>query len=592
MSRKWYNETLQREITIPDPVALEFVPDVKAPIYNEVDDKELIMQHLTNELSSPNFHLNEEIIELIRQTSYVSLWFFLKYIAGYSGPYADLTDHLHVDMCNYRQKMLTPGIKGAAFIPRSMYKTTIFSHGANAWELLRDPNLRIGMVGSVTTMAEQNMHQTQRTFDSNKLIEEIFPEYVPAKGLKGNIMQRRWNDVEMVMPNRTIDMPEPSIKCIGAMASAQGNHFDLMCADDLVGEKQLSSDHSSSEEMYKIGNWFLSNQDTLLVSPLTSRVFLSATRYSLDDAYEVIMENIKEQYGYWDEIMYDINEHGYWHVYYRMAIERDELIFPEKVDKEFLTRLKKVNPWSYFTQYLNNPHDAQAAEFSEYQVRKCWLDYSRTRGYSICFSKGRAPVELPLSQCEVIIGVDPAASEKRMSIRTSRSAVVVIARDRDDNRYYIDGSVGYYEPTKLLDEIFRLYKKYKQYVRMTAVEAAGAFKMFYSLLGIEQRRRGEYIGLRPIQALPDKDAKIRNFIQPLLDRGQVYVTGTIGEYIEEEIMTFPGGMKKDLLDAMEIGNRFSVKQFNEGELDEVEDDRELMYEKSNGNRNRNSVTGY
>ena len=589
MSRLWLNPTLNQEIEIPDKVPLEFVPHEDAKVFNEVEDKHKIMEHLASELTSENFHLNDELIELIKQTSKVSLWFFLKYIAGFSGPYADLTDHLHVDMCNYRQKMLTPGIKGAAFIPRSMYKTTIFSHGANAWELLRDPNLRIGMVGSVATMAEQNMHQTQRTFDSNPLMREIFPAYCPPRGLKNNIIQKRWNDVEMVMPNRTIDMPEASIKCIGAMASAQGNHFDLMCADDLVGEKQLSADHSSSDEMYKIGNWFLSNQDTLLVSPLTSRVFLSATRYSLDDAYEVIMENIKVKEGYWDEILYETNPEGYWHVYYRMAIEQDELIFPEKVNKEFLTRLKKVNPWSYYTQYLNNPHDAQVSEFSEYSTRPCFLDYSRTKGYTIVVSKGPKPVEIPLGTCEVIIGVDPAASEKRMSIRTSRSAIVVVARDSEDNRYYIDGSVGYYEPTKLLDEIFRLYTKYKSYIRMTAVEAAGAFKMFYSLVGVEQRRRGIYLGLRPISALPDKDAKIRNFIQPLLDRGQIYVNGTIGDYIDEEIMTFPGGMKKDLLDAMEIANRYSVKQFEDNEEEEP-DDQEL-YERARFD-GKNMTTGY
>ena len=588
--RKLYSEVQGKEIDIPDKVQLEFVPHKDAPIFSQDVDKLKILDDLVKEFKSENFHLNDEIIDLIKQTSKVSLWFFLKYIAGYSGPYADLTDHLHVDMCNFRQKMLTPGIKGAAFIPRSMYKTTIFSHGANAWELLRDPNLRIGMVGSVTTMAEQNMHQTQRTFDSNKLMKEIFPEYCPQRGVKNNILQKRWNDIEMVMPNRNLDMPEPSIKCIGAMASAQGNHFDLMCADDLVGEKQLSSDHSSSDEMYKIGNWFLANQDTLLVSPLTSRVFLSATRYALDDAYEVIMQNIFKEYGYWDEIGYKENPEGYWHVYYRMAVERDELIFPEKVNKEFLNRLKKVNPWSYFTQYLNNPHDAQMAEFSDYEVRECFLDYSSVHGYTIVDKNRYKPKEIKLGDCEVVIGVDPAASEKRASIRTSRSAIIVVARDKDDNRYYIDGSVGYYSPTKLMDEIFRLYKKYKQYVKFTAIEAAGPFKMFFSLMQREQSIRKEYIGLRPIMALPDKDAKIRNFIQPLLDRGQVYSCGKIRESIDEEIQTFPGGLKKDCLDAMEIANRFSVRQFQGEEIDyENKEDWELKEYLHDG---RNQTTGY
>jgi hypothetical protein len=141
-----------------------------------------------------------------------------------------------------------------------------------------------------------------------------------------------------------------------------------------------------------------------------------------------------------------------------------------------------------------------------------------------------------------------------------------------------------------MDEIFRLYKKYKAYVRLTAVEASGPFKMFYALMQREQNLRSEYIGLRPILALPDKDAKIRNFIQPLLDRGQIYVTEQIGVHINEEIQTFPGGMKKDMLDAMEIANRYSSRQFDEEDLMDYEghDD----YEKYRKNDGKNKTTGY
>lgn len=561
-----YTDSLGNDLLIPPEVPLQFIHHKDAPLFTGTADNALIINQLIDEIESDNPQLTTEVVELTKQASLVSLWFFLKVLAAYSGPYGDLTDHLHRDMCNYRQQMMTPGSRGAIFISRSMYKSTITTHGANAWELLRDPNLRIGMVASKMDMSQQFMWATQRIFDDNDLLRELFPDHCPPRGIKGNILSPRWNAVEMVMPNRTRNMPEASIKCMGAGGATAGNHFDLLNADDLIGEKQLNADHLSSEEMLKIGNWFNSNQDTLLVSPKTSRVFLAATRYAPDDAYEQLFQDCHTHVGYWDELPYKPNEDGQWSIYYRMAVERDRLIFPEKVDQKFLTRLRETNPWSYFTQYLNNPFSAQAAEFSEYSVRECDLDIDND-GWNIHTFNNGTHRKIPLSSCTVSLGIDPAASEKKTSNRTSRSAIVVVAIDAQNNHYYIDGSVGYYAPTKFFDEIFRLWEKYKYYIGSVNMEGQGGFKFAYNKLIEEIANRRKSIPLRLIRPLPDKDAKIRIFIQPLLDFGLVWATGRIKSEIESEVTVFPGGVKRDVLDAMEIAERLIVRPETEEELE-------------------------
>jgi hypothetical protein len=566
--RPYTDPDLGTTFAIPPAVPVEIIPHPLAPLFSSGAEGLLTLKDLASDLASPNFTFTKESIELIRQASLVSLYFFLKYVAGSFGPYSDLTDHLHVDICNFRQRQLQAGSRAAIFLPRSMFKSTVGTHGGGSWELIRDPNLQIGLCASNVEMAGMFMSPIAATFSDNPLMEVIFPEHCARKGEKGNIIEKTWNSHEIILPSRTLALPAPSVKCMGAGGSSAGNHFDLLTVDDLVSEKELDSDRNAGSDMLKKGNWFSSNQDTLLVTPRKSRVFLAATRYAVDDPYESMFTEVKSMHGYWDELPYEVNtETGIWDIYYRMAIEQDKPIFPEKVNALELDRMRKKDPWKYFTQYQNNPYAASVSELASYNIRDCAVDFDNYDGYQIIFWDGMQNVNVPLAECEVTIGLDPAASETRVSKRTSQSAIVVRARDCQDRRFYIDGSVGYYAPTKIYDEIFRLYRKWRAYIRSTNIEAHGGFKIIWNSLLEEQVKRQTFIGLRRIKPLPDKDAKLREFIQPLLEFNKIYAASNIIEKIREEVTIFPGGVKRDVMDAMEIADRDSVKPLSPGEAE-------------------------
>lgn len=562
--RSVYDGLLDETILVPPPVALEFVPHPDAPLFeDEEEGRATLLSAIENwgeTISTP------EGLDIIRQACLVSLWFFLKYVASYSGPYGDLTDHLHIDMANFRQKQLHVGARGAVFIPRSMYKSTVMTHGAITWELLRDPELRIGIVSGTAEKAQEFYEQVQKNFEGNPLLRLLFPDHCPEIDEDtGHVRSKEWTKKKFVMPNRRKDYPEPSLKYLGAGGATAGNHFDLLAVDDIVSDTHLNAEYDVSSEMIKISNWFNSNQDTLLIAPKYSRVFVAATRYAVDDPYDRIFKGCKERWGYWDELPYELNPNGLWSVYYRMAIEKGHCIFPEKVDEAFLERLRQDNPWSYHTQYLNNPFDASTSEFKDYIIKECELDFTTGRGYTINYFSAGEHRSIPLADCEVNIGIDPAASETKRSNSTSRTSVVVRARDCNDKRFYIDGFTDYLMPSKFYDGVFRLYNKYRDYIDGTHVEAQGGFKFVLNTLREEQTKRRTYINLRSITPLPDKDAKLRNFIQPLLDAGLVYAANPIRRYIEEEVQAFPGGKKRDTMDAMEIADRFSVRPLSSEE---------------------------
>jgi len=536
-------------------------PHSEAPLFS-APDAALVLDQVLSEITTGNFPLNDVFRSLIRQASLVNLYFFLKSVAAYSGPYSNLTPTLHLDMCNFRQDLTSEGARLGVFVPRSTYKSTICTHGGAAWDMLRDPNVRIGVFSSIYDRAHDFFAQTQRIFDSNEFFAWVFPEYVPSTS-DGN----RWNDKEGVLPNRTRIFPEANIKPFTAGGSTQGIHVDEALFDDIVGDAQLNADHGATADMYRIKNWFKSSLRTLLISMEKSRVMLSATRYGIDDPYEDVMLEAYEQLGYWDEIgsNYPLNPKGEWKVYYRMAIERDESIFPESYTVESLRKLAVSDPWTYQTQYLNNPIGLSSVEFAGYDVPTFDLEYDSRLGWYIAIPNEDTYIKL--NECDLVCSVDPAGVEKFVSVKTSRSVVCILARSKDDRYFLIDVKAGYVPTTTWFDWMFENMDQFKN-IRGTFIEQQAGFKALTPLIRAEEARRQKWIHHIPVNALGDKVVTIRNILQPILERGVLYINRKYYTLVSEELRTFPSGIKRDILDALKIAVKMSVKPTGEDEMDE------------------------
>ena len=212
---------------------LLYTPHKDAPLF-ERDKPDVLIDQAVSELSSGSFSTNNEgLRELLRECGFINLWFFLKFIAGYAGPFDKLNGGLHVDMCNFRQEMMVPGRKAAGFTGRAHYKTTIFTIGGTAWGLLRNPDLCIELFSCIDTRSTDFFRTVQKIFDDNTLFAWLYPEYVPAKN------QDRWTTKELVLPNRSKHFTEPSLRGHGVGCSTQGIHGDWLVIDDPIGEAQL-----------------------------------------------------------------------------------------------------------------------------------------------------------------------------------------------------------------------------------------------------------------------------------------------------------------------------------------------------------------
>jgi len=567
----------------------QFRPHPLAPVFSQDSNPLGILKDLVQEVTSSNFQLVPKVRELLRQAGFSSLWFFLKYIAGVTGPFERLNEYLHLDMCNFRQSdhCMGPGAKVFAFLPRNHRKTTVFTTGGNTWEITRDCDIRIRLTNAVVSRATLFMRITKNIVEDNELYQWLYPENkVPSNRYN----RKRWNDKEIVMSSRERDAVEPTILPAGCEGSAEGCHFNLLNIDDLLGLDDLDVNMAASVDMYKKMQWFKTNHRTLIDDWQTSRIIGAATRYGLDDVYQWVIDRAKACYGY-PMPGFTPNKNGEWEIYHRSVREDGQFIQPETMTEEGFTQLQVDDPWTVQTQYYNSPQDSGLAEFKNYPVKRAFMEYQDGPGYIITIPPDNYDQEedeiLLLSELDVTAGADPAGTKDGIKAKICQSAIVVTAKDWLERTFIIYVRHGFWSPLELFNEIFAAAEFFHGNIRSFGVESNAMQKIIIPLLNNEKIRRDIFVTFTPIANTGKKDPRIRQTVGIPMQRGRVYgVTNQSIDFIMQKDKFPMAEYQKDILDAAEMSMSLNTIPDSPEEVEEYEramDDFELS---------RNSTTGY
>jgi hypothetical protein len=565
------------------PQAL-ITPHPEAPIFSR-PDAALTFNQILAEVEAGNYPATEAFLKIFRQAGLVSLWFYLRCILSFNGPYAEIDANIHLEMCNFRQEALKPSSRAACIMPRSGLKSTINTHGAGTWELTRNPELAVGIVSFPADRAIEFYKQVKSNFENNALLAELYPETVP-EGLNGT----RWTDKELVMPARRMPRQDPSLKPITAGGATQGIHLDVALFDDLVGDSMLDADRHATADMVKQTNWFKDNQSTILKHPEKSRVFFSFTRYGLVDPGEDVMLGSCEHAGDWFNVesWYPLRSEGKWRTYYRSGRGRDgQSILPDRFSTAFLDEIQKTNPVGYQLYYANDPHIPEAADLSMYDVKECRLDFNPDIGYTIVFPHEGTAVTL--RSTDVVQILDPAGgtpSAKTRRSQLSQTAHTIQATLKDGRTCILFARAEFVKTSTWWDWLFKSMQM-DLGIRRTAVELQAGFKSLQSLIEEEVVRRSIPLRFEPINALGDKDTTIRAYVQPKLEKGLLYATPQARPLVQSAVKTFPGG-RKDVLDAIKIGIYIARTPLTQDEREAYEEKQALALVALG----RNPTTGY
>lgn len=556
-----------------------------APLYNDPVEAAKSFDQIVREVQSSNFAPNREAFELIRQTALVSLWFYLYCLCSYSGPYDKLNDAISIDMCNVRQSddWEAPGSYAAAFIPRGFYKTTVFTTGGVSWDLTRNPDERIIVVNATYDKAVEFVKTIASNFSPESLNSYFFPEHCAFTSKKGQL-----SDKMMVLPNRTKKATEPSVRPAGVGGASEGGHYTRIQLDDLIGLDDLQQSRSSSASMETAKRWMGTNLRALRASE-SSCTGLIATRYAVDDCYQVACDSPKVVRGWTKgDLVPVIN--GKWNIYYRRVEEDGVYLKPDIMSKESLEELEKTDFWAAMTQYYNEPMKAGLAEFVEYEVGECALINKDDEWYIGRINDNYNPsLPVKLSDCDVVMTIDPAATDSNLNAKICRSSIGLWAVDSEDYHYRFWSKVGFFSIHQLIDNIFEGNRIFKGYVRKTIVEDNAFQKVIKPLVQAEMIDRNVFVNIQGMPARGDKKARIRSAFGMYLAKGKVWATREAGKELREELKMFP--MNDSRLDVLDESEKALVAlKRPERESDRME--RIMRYEEEEAERSEMTAFGY
>lgn len=474
------------------------------------------------------------------------------------------------------------------------HNSTIISHGGNTWETVRDPNIRIRLESGVANKAHEFLGNIKNSYETNELLHWLYPFTVIPAGYERT---GKWAGDRIVVPGRTRHFTEATVT-IGSMTGAsEGGHFNVYNCDDPVGLDDLDSMRNSSIDMFRKKNRFITNKTALLVKPRRDRVLLVGTRYAVDDIYDVAWKDAYELQGDMvDE--FRITESGEWSIYNRLGVTPEgEFPNPEVVNKEVLDKAMQEDMWFAMTQLVNHPQKTGLAEFYEMAPHFATIQWDAYENdwiitYEVDANYDEEPdpddLRVALRDCDVVMSVDPAGTDRDISAKTSRSSVGVWARDAKDRVTRIWGKVGYLKTRQLFDAMFEGHRLYAGYVRATYVESNAMQKILKPLIEEEQWRKRQWINPQGLPASGDKAARIRNAVGYHLAKGTLYLVRSYSAEFLEEHAIFPmNKYKMDVLDEAEKGitatrtppgaEAIAEEMYREDEMAEVGSDNAFGY---------------
>ena len=302
---------------------------------------------------------------------------------------------------------------------REHYKSTIITYAGCIQELLRDPDITIGIFSHTKGIARAFLRQIKMELEGNERLKRLFPDVLwgnpqedaPLWSLdSGIIVRRKTNPKEATVEAHGLTDGQPTSK-----------HFKLMCYDDVVTLESVST----PEQIKKTTEaWELSDN----LGAQGGRKWHTGTRYSFADTYDALMKR-----GAVKPRIYPATTDG--------TITGMPVLFSPE---EWLRKVRDQGEATISCQMLANPLAGQQRMF----------DIQDLQVYEI------RPETLA-----VYIMVDPARSKKTDSDNT---AVVVIGVDYALNKYLLD---GFNHKMDLQERWVRTAQMYKTWKSATGVQA-------------------------------------------------------------------------------------------------------------------------
>ena len=423
------------------------------------------------------------------------------------------------------------------------HNSTIITYAGVIQEILKDPELTVGIFSHVKPIAKGFLSQIKRELEANEQLKKLFPDVLFENPER---QSPSWSIDNGLIVKRKGNPKEPTISAYGLVdGQPVSMHFRLRVYDDVVTQASVST----PEQVSKTTEAF---EQSANLGTEDGRRWMVGTRWSYADTYAEIMKKKMVKVR-----LYPATSDGTF------------TGVPVLWSPEFNEQMKmEQGEATYATQCLQNPLAGSQKMF----------DVSDLQVYEV------RPETLA-----VYILIDPARSKKTDSDNT---AMVVVGLDYAANKYILDGFNHKMDLQERWQNTARLYERWKRATGVQALyvgyesfaaqadldyfkEQQNLTKLHFNIVELAWPREGGGSKLDRVQRLgPDMrshkiflpyatDDKNLTAAQRRVSQGYDYrisrkikrkdqnnETYDLTEQLKEQIFYFPFGGKKDLVDAL------------------------------------------
>ena len=425
-----------------------------------------------------------------------------------------------------------------------------------AWELTKDPTLRILYISSTSNLATK-----QLKFIKDIITSDVYSLYWPEMVTREEAKREKWTEREI-----SVDHPErkkesirdPSIFTAGLTSNIVGMHCDIAVLDDVV----VHSNAYTEEGREKV-----KDQYSLLssIESTNAREWVVGTRYHPKDLYSTLLEREIEHY---DDVgikisaepLFDVRE---WPVE-TAGDGTGQYIWPRQqrydgkwfgFDQRVLAdkRASYINQIHFRSQYYNNPNDLSTSAFKRdtfqyYDVK--WL---------VCRD---GKWHFKANRLNVVAAVDFAFS---LGKGADSTAIVVLGVDGEHNYYVLEiDRFKSKQISEYFQHILKLYEKWGFRKLRAEVSVAQAVivtdlkENYIRPLGLSLAVE-EY---RPSRWEGSKEERIMATLEPKYANRQIWhYLGGHCQTLEEELL-FANPAHDDCKDALASAVDFAMAPLN------------------------------
>jgi len=433
-------------------------------------------------------------------------------------------------------------------LPREHAKSTLIAYRI-AWELTKDPTLRILLISSTSNLATK-----QLKFIKDILTSSTYRTYWPEMINREEVKREKWTEKEISVdhPKRKADaIRDPSIFTAGLTSNIVGLHCDIAVLDDVVTSDNAYTEEGRDKVKEQYG--YLSSVETV-----NAREWVVGTRYHPKDLYSDLLAMEIEQF---DDVGNTVNAESLFEIFggdddAKRQVESvgdgsGEYLWPRQqaangkwygFNWEVLSqkRSKYTNKTHYRAQYYNDPHDIESSRIKRDYFQYYEPTYIHRKDRNWFYKNNRI---------NVFAAVDFAYSLGKKADFTS---IVVVGVDGENNYYVLD--IDRFKTDQNIEYFNRIQKLYEKWnFRKIRAEVSVAQITIVNDLKDRVRRLGLAMSIdeyRPTRFMGAKEERIQAILQHRYENKQIwhYSTGNCQLLEEELLLTNPA--HDDIKDAL------------------------------------------